>query len=100
MKFVYKDFPLEFHNLAQKAAEAAECAHEHGKFWEYHDILFERQAEWSAGGVQKFKDYARYLGLETDKFDECLDPGKYEIEERKTFKTAKWLESVEHRPFS
>ena len=47
VKFVYRDFPLGFHANAQKAAEAAECAGEQGKYWEMHDKLFEKQAEWS-----------------------------------------------------
>src|SRR3989344_1487036 len=46
--FVYKDFPLsEIHPFAQQAAEAALCAGEQGKFWEYHDKLFENQVQWA-----------------------------------------------------
>lgn len=46
--FVYKDFPLtQIHAQAQKAAEAALCAREQGKFWEYHDVLFDKQTEWA-----------------------------------------------------
>ncbi len=44
VKFVYRDFPLDNHVYAQKAAEAAECADEQGRFWDYHDMLFERQS--------------------------------------------------------
>ena len=45
---VYKHFPLkQIHPLAQKAAEAAECARDQGKFWEMQDKLFDKQAEWS-----------------------------------------------------
>jgi len=86
VKFVYRDFPLSFHQYAQKAAEAAECADEQEKFWEYHDVLFQKQSEWSSTGVAKFKEYATTLGLNTSKFNECLDSGKYSDEVQKDFK--------------
>ena len=73
VKFVYRDFPLDFHQNAQKAAEAAECADEQGKFWEMHDLLFENGV---SGGVSAFKKYASDLGLDTGKFNDCLDSGK------------------------
>jgi protein-disulfide isomerase len=85
VKFVYRDFPLSFHQYAQKAAEAAECADEQGKFWEYHNILFQKQTEWSSGGISKLKEYAQNLGLDTGKFNECLDSGKYKSEVQKDF---------------
>jgi len=72
VKLVYRDFPLSFHTNAQKAAEAAECAGEQGKYWEMHDLLF---AQGVQGGVAGFKQYAKTLGLNTAKFDTCLDSG-------------------------
>jgi len=83
VRLVYRDFPLSFHQNAQKAAEASECADEQGKFWEYHDLLFERQAEWSSEGNDKLKEYASSLGLDAKKFNECLDSGKYASEVQK-----------------
>ncbi len=47
VKIYYRDFPLNFHKLSYQAAEASKCAGEQGKYWEYHDILFDRQQEWS-----------------------------------------------------
>jgi len=70
VRIVYRDFPLGFHANAQKAAEAAECADEQGRFWEYHDKLFENQRSL---GVANLKRYASELGLDTPAFDECLD---------------------------
>ena len=82
--FVYRDFPLtSIHPDAQKAAEAGECADEQGKFWEYHDMLFEKQDDWTGVGVSKFKQYAVDLKLDTKKFNDCLDTGKYASEVKK-----------------
>jgi protein-disulfide isomerase len=74
---VWRDFPLNFHKDAQKAAEAGMCAHDQGKFWEYHDKLFENQR---ALKVENLKQYAADMGLDTGKFDACLDSGKYEAD--------------------
>lgn len=82
VKFVYRDFPLSFHRNAQKAAEAAECAGEQGRYYEMHDKLFE---EGVSGGVDSFKQYATDLSLDTAKFNDCLDSGKMEAEVQKDF---------------
>ena len=73
VKLVYRDFPLSAHPQAQKAAEASECADEQDRFWEMHNILFERGV---AGGVAAFKGYAKEIGLNEKEFAECLDSGK------------------------
>lgn len=46
VKVFYRHYPLPFHANAQIAAEAAECANEQGKFWDFHDILFKNQKQW------------------------------------------------------
>jgi predicted DsbA family dithiol-disulfide isomerase len=75
--YVYKHLPLSFHPQAENAALASECANEQGKFAPYMDTLFEKQAEWgNTKGTQKFKEYARRLGLKAD-FNACLDNKKY-----------------------
>ena len=68
----YRHFPLSFHSYAQKAAEASECARDQGKFWDYHDMLFENQKSLD---VQSLKKYAAALGIDTNKFNACLDNG-------------------------
>jgi len=77
---VFRHFPLtSIHPNAQKAAEAAECAGEQGKFWEMHDALFAQQDQWS--GLQDpltiFKQLAGGLDVDQAQFDACLDGGKY-----------------------
>ena len=86
VKLIYRDFPLDsIHPMAQKAAEAAECADEQGKYWEYHDKLFQNQEEWVTTGISKLKEYAKGLSLDSSKFDKCLDDGKYADEVKKDF---------------
>ncbi len=71
IKFSYRHFPLlTIHTQAFRAALASECANDQGKFWEYHDILFEKQPAFSP---EDLKAYAGQLGLKTDDFAACLD---------------------------
>ena len=80
VKLIFRDYPLPFHAQAQKASEAAECAGEQGSYWEMHDKLYESGV---IGGIATFKQYAKDLGLNTKKFDECLDSGKFASEVKK-----------------
>lgn len=73
VRLVFRDFPLAFHPNAHKAAEAGHCADEQGKFWELHDKMFANQR---ALGGDELKAYAREVGLDGERFDECLDSGK------------------------
>ncbi|MEI6462941.1 MAG: DsbA family protein [bacterium] len=68
-----KDFPLSFHENAQKAAEAGQCALDQGKYWEMHDKMFSNQANIT---VPDLKKYASDLGLDAAKFADCLDNSK------------------------
>jgi protein-disulfide isomerase len=80
VQYVFRNFPLySTHPQAQKAAEAAECAGEQGKYWEMHDLLFGRQEEWSGNpdAAATFKELAGELDLDQGEFDSCLDGGKY-----------------------
>jgi protein-disulfide isomerase len=69
VSLVYKDFPLPMHPLAARAAEGARCAGVQGKFWEFHDFLFETKKL----KEEDMKAEARVLKLDGDKFDQCLD---------------------------
>ena len=80
VKLVFKDFPLDFHPEATPAALAARCAGEQGKYFEFHDKLFENQ---QSLGSASYKQWARELGLEGDSFDDCLDTQKYLADVRK-----------------
>ena len=82
VNLIYKQFPLNFHPFAQKAAEASLCAQAQGKFWEYHDLLFTNQ---NALDTASLKQYAAQLGLNTAEFNSCLDDGKYTSEVNKEF---------------
>ena len=74
LRLVYKDFPLSRHTFAFKAAEAGNCAHEQGRFWEFHDRLFASQ---DALDVESLKTHARELGLDSDAFGTCLDERRH-----------------------
>lgn len=74
IRLVYKDFPLPSHKGARPAAEAARCAGERGRFWEYHDLLFMAQPAFSREDLQ---GYARRLELPQETFLACLDGGQF-----------------------
>jgi protein-disulfide isomerase len=75
VRLVHKDLPLEsLHPRARQAAEAARCAYEQGKFWEYHDKLYANSPEASADDL---KSYGKEVGLNVDSFDRCFASGKY-----------------------
>ena len=77
IKFVYKDLPLDsLHPNARAAHIAAECADEQGKFWEYHDVLFEKQSQWSSLASSElentFTEFATDMGLQAASFESCM----------------------------
>jgi len=78
VRLVYRDFPLySIHPQAEPAANAANCANEQGKYWEFHNLLF-------TGGVGEgsdaFEAYAGSLGLDMEAFRQCVAENRYEAE--------------------
>lgn len=81
VRFVWNDYPLlQVHKNAMIAANAARCAEEQGKFWEFHDQLYEKQSEWSglAAPSDQFKTYATSLGMNGDSFATCLAANRHQ----------------------
>ena len=74
VRFVFRDYPIEqLHPGATKAAEAARCATEQGKFWPYHDVLFQKGPK----TPQELKASAGEAGLDVAKFETCFTSGKH-----------------------
>jgi protein-disulfide isomerase len=73
VRLAYRDFPLDsIHPQARRAAEAARCASDQGKFWEYHDVLFTQSPQLA---LEDLRRYAGQVGLDVTKFDGCLAAG-------------------------
>jgi protein-disulfide isomerase/uncharacterized membrane protein/rhodanese-related sulfurtransferase len=74
IRFVFRQFPLsKIHPQAEKAAQASECIAEQGKFWEGLEKLYAEQADLSEDALKR---YARELGLDQSRFNQCLDSGE------------------------
>ena len=75
VRYVFRDFPLDqMHPQARKAAEAAHCAVEQGKYWEMHEVLFQNQRTLAP---PQLTVHARTVGVDGSKFDECLSSGRH-----------------------
>jgi protein-disulfide isomerase len=75
VRLVHKDLPLDaIHPHARQAAEAARCAGEQGKFWEYHDTLYANSPK---AAVEELKAYAKEVGINAAPFEQCFASGKY-----------------------
>lgn len=82
IRWRFIDDPLPMHQNTWQASRAAACADEQGKFWPFHDLLYENQDQWNTEATSdpdKFmKQYARQLGLNAQQFDQCVDSKKYQ----------------------
>jgi protein-disulfide isomerase len=74
VRFIFRQFPLDFHKDAHLAAQAALAAADQGKFWEYHDLLFANQKALTRDDLEK---YATKSKLDLAKFRKALDEGTY-----------------------
>ena len=87
VKSVFLDLPLEaIHKLAFKAAEAASCAADQGKYWEMHDRLFANQ-----GALEPWNPHAEAVGLDVAAFEQCMTSGKHVAEIRRDMAEASRL---------
>lgn len=79
IRYIFHDYPLPFHPHAQKMAEVARCAGEQNKYWQMHDLLFKNRETWAnkQDASTDIAGYAKSLGLDLEKFNSCLDSGKY-----------------------
>jgi protein-disulfide isomerase len=79
LRWRYRDFPLQQHQFARLAAHSAACADEQGKYWEQHDRIYQGQGEWAAArdAGDHFRNYARAVGLDLARYDDCMESGKY-----------------------
>jgi len=82
IRFVYRNFPLSFHQNAFPAAEAALCAGDQGAYWQFHKVLFENQAALNnqAGDVldqPSYNKFATVLKLDVAVFEKCMTSRKY-----------------------
>jgi protein-disulfide isomerase len=74
VRLVYRHYPLPNHPNARPAAEASACAHEQGKFWQFHDRLFENQTKLTDTDL---KQHASAVGLDAGQFNACFDSHKF-----------------------
>ena len=89
VRFVSRDFPLDFHPNAMRAAEAARCADEQGQFWAMHDTLGANAGKLSADDI---KGYAGQLKLDLPKFSACVDSDRYKPAIQKDMQEASSLQ--------
>ena len=85
IKWVFRDMPTGRHAFSEDAAAGAECANEQGKFWEYHDLLFEK----FAADASSLRSYAKILALNIDEFDNCIKSKRYLTEINKDYRDGK-----------
>ncbi len=89
LRLEWRDFPY-IGEESRRAAEAARAAQEQGKFWEYHDILYQNQKGENRGAFsdENLVGFAQEAGLDVERFEVALESGKYEALVQKVFREA------------
>jgi protein-disulfide isomerase len=87
LRLEWRDFP-HFGEESRRAAVAARAAQEQGKFWEYHDLLYQNQKSINSGAFSddNLVGFAREAGLDVERFRTALESGKYEAAVEKDFR--------------
>ncbi|GBL36410.1 Na(+)/H(+) antiporter NhaA 2 [Anaerolineaceae bacterium] len=89
VRFVYRDFPLaSIHPQATLAAEASQCAHAQGRFWEFHNAVF---ANIDRLGPDLYQSLAISMGLDKERFAACVNSREFSAEVEKDFNDARAL---------
>jgi protein-disulfide isomerase len=77
LRWIVRDMPLGFHPNANRAAQAAHCAGDQGKYWEMRDTLFRNNSKL---GPEQLPNYAREIGLDVNVFDACLAGNEHQAQ--------------------
>lgn len=93
VRFVYYDYPLPQHPHAFLAARAARCANEQERFWDYHDLLYARQATWSGmrDATDFFIDLGGDLNLDESSFEACVRSDRFQEEVSRSLQLGQML---------
>jgi protein-disulfide isomerase len=97
IRLVFRDFPIDnLHPGARKAHEAAQCAHDQGKFWAYHDLLF---ANAPKASPEQLKTYAQEVGLDVVAFEQCVNSGTYQATVQEDVEEGTRVGAIDTRTF-
>lgn len=88
VRWILRHFPLNIHTKSRTEAQAAECASEQGKFWEFADKIFNVTLSNDRLDLDKLPDYASEVGLDVNKFKSCLESEKYKDKVQKNYEDA------------
>lgn len=93
VRLVFFDLPLSQHRNAMPAAMAARCAGDQDAYWRMHDLLFARQSRWSDAQDPQamFADYARELGLDRNRFTQCMADSRHRADIERSRQAAQQL---------